>query len=317
MAVHVVVGKGPIGTATARLLVDAGHHVRVVSRSGGSPVPGVEAVMADAADARALADAARGAAALYNCVNPAYPRWATDWPPVAAALLQAAEETGAVLTTMSNLYVYGPVDAPMTEATPLAATGTKGRVRVAMWREALARHQAGRLRAVELRASDFVGPEVGLNGHLGERVVPQLLAGRTAWVLGEPDAPHSWTAVRDVARALVTAAQDERAWGRAWHVPTDAPVSIRTALGEMAALGGVRQVPVRRYPRGTLRLGGMVSPLLRELREVEHQFTKPFVLDSTPLAATFGMTPTPLADSLAATVACWQPTVVSPTAVVR
>jgi len=63
------------------------------------------------------------------------------WPPIANALLVAAERSGAVLATTSNLYGYGPVSAPMTEATPLAATGTKGRVRVQMWRDALAAHE--------------------------------------------------------------------------------------------------------------------------------------------------------------------------------
>jgi hypothetical protein len=69
-----------------------------------------------------VAAAARGAAALYNAVNPAYHRWPTDWPPVAAALLTAAERTGAVLVTMSNLYAYGRPAGPMTPETPLAAT---------------------------------------------------------------------------------------------------------------------------------------------------------------------------------------------------
>ena len=49
---HVVVGAGPVGTATAGLLADAGHAVRVVTRSGSGPRrPGVELVAADAADA--------------------------------------------------------------------------------------------------------------------------------------------------------------------------------------------------------------------------------------------------------------------------
>ena len=35
MALHVVVGKGPVGLSTARALRDRGHEVRVLSRSGG------------------------------------------------------------------------------------------------------------------------------------------------------------------------------------------------------------------------------------------------------------------------------------------
>ena len=76
MALHVIVGKGPVGTTTAEELVARGHEVRVLSRSGGRPPTTVEHRQVDATDADALTDAARGAAALYNAVNPAYHRWA-------------------------------------------------------------------------------------------------------------------------------------------------------------------------------------------------------------------------------------------------
>ena len=36
MALHVVVGKGPVGMTTADALVARGHRVRVLSRSGGT-----------------------------------------------------------------------------------------------------------------------------------------------------------------------------------------------------------------------------------------------------------------------------------------
>jgi 2-polyprenyl-6-methoxyphenol hydroxylase-like FAD-dependent oxidoreductase len=36
MALHVIVGKGPVGTTTAQLLADRGHAVRVLSRVAGS-----------------------------------------------------------------------------------------------------------------------------------------------------------------------------------------------------------------------------------------------------------------------------------------
>src|SRR5829696_9754448 len=146
MALHVIVGKGPVGATTAAELVARGHDVRILSRSGGVSTEDVEHRQVDAADADAVTAAARGAAALYNAVNPAYHRWATDWPPVAAALLGAAERTGAVLVTMSNLYGYGRPSGPMSPATPLAATDAKGVVRARMWADALAAHQAGRVR---------------------------------------------------------------------------------------------------------------------------------------------------------------------------
>jgi nucleoside-diphosphate-sugar epimerase len=308
MSQHVIVGAGPVGSAVAQRLAGAGHEVTIVTRGGSGPDrPGVTRVAADAADAAGLADLARGAAALYNCANPPYHRWASDWPPLAASLLSAAERSGAVLVTMSNLYGYGPVDAPMTEATPLAATGTKGRVRAAMWRAAEAAHVAGRVRATEARASDFYGPGVTTGGHLGEQFVPRLLAGkRPRLVQGDADAPHSWTYVADVAATLVRLASDERAWGRAWHVPSAPAVSVREVAARMARIAGVPDRGIQVLPRWAVRAGGLAVPLLRELEEVRHQFTGPFLLDSSAAQAAFGLEPTPFDDGLAATVAWWR-----------
>ena len=37
MSLHVIVGAGAVGSATARLLAAQGHQVRIISRSGSGP----------------------------------------------------------------------------------------------------------------------------------------------------------------------------------------------------------------------------------------------------------------------------------------
>ncbi|MCZ7473244.1 MULTISPECIES: NAD-dependent epimerase/dehydratase family protein [unclassified Micromonospora] len=292
MALHVIVGAGPVGTATARLLAERGERVRVVTRRGTGPEhQAIERVAADAADADRLAALTEGADALYNCANPEYHRWRTDWPPLAAALLTAVERSGAVLTTVGNLYGYGPVDAPMTEATPLAATGVKGRVRNRMWADALAAHRAGRARVTEVRGSDYIG--LGGNS-LPMMVLPKVLAGQRVFLPVAWDAPHTWTYVGDVARTLVAAATDPRAWGRAWHVPSAPPMSMRALADRAAKRAGAPAPRLIRMPYPVLWLGGLADPFARELRETAHQFAGPFVMDSTAASETFGIEGTPL-----------------------
>ncbi|WP_327074663.1 NAD-dependent epimerase/dehydratase family protein [Kitasatospora purpeofusca] len=301
MARHIVIGKGPVGATTARLLDQQGHEVVVLSRSGGD---GSTAL--DVTDTASLRQATKGADVIYNCANPPYHRWPTDWPPIANALLDAAESAGSVLVTMGNLYGYGPVDTPMTEDLPLAGTGPKARVRIGMWRDALARHRAGRIRVAEARASDFFGPGVTEAGHLAQRMMPALLAGRAVRLIGNPDAPHSFTYIPDIARALVRLGTDERAWGRAWHVPTAPPLSTREAVRHLCRLAGLPPTKVGRIPWWPLHLAGLVDPMLGELREVQYQFDRPFVLDSHTYTATFGEMSTPIDEALGATVEWWR-----------
>ncbi|MEV3989895.1 NAD-dependent epimerase/dehydratase family protein [Streptomyces sp. NPDC049837] len=306
MSLHVVIGFGPAGAATARQLVEKGHEVRVVTTSGRSPEPGIEHLALDATDSERLTEAARGAAAIYGCAAPPYHRWASGLPPLASSLRATAEATGAVLVMLGNLYGYGPVDGPMTEELPLAATGTKGRVRAAAWEQALELHEQGRIKAVEVRASDFFGPGVTDGGHLAARVVPQLLRGKPVSTLGDPDAPHSWSYLPDVARALVEAAGTERAWGRAWHVPTEPPLSVREMVGRLAAEAGTGPVRVRRLSPAVLRVVSLFSPLIRELAEIRHQFDRPFVVDSSAYEAEFGVRATPVEEQVKATVDWWR-----------
>jgi|SRR5579863_8353915 len=310
---HVVVGAGPIGSGIARRLAERGHQVKIVTRSGSGPDDaGIERVAADASDAAALATIAGGAAAIYNCANPPYHRWPELWPPMADAMLTAAERTGAVLVTISNLYGYGPAKSaagydaahPMTEQTPLAATGKKGSVRAQMWRDALAAHQAGRARVVELRASDYVGP--GANSVLGDRVVPRLLKGQAVTLLGRTDRPRTWSCTGDVAAMAVLVAGEERAWGQAWHVPSGEPRTQRQAVDDLARIAGVKPVPVRTAPGAVLYAMGLFSPLMRELRETAYQFSQDFVMDSSAAELAFGLEETPWDSVLAEVVSSFK-----------
>lgn len=288
------------------MLAEQGHSVRVVTRSGGSPEPGIEHVAFDATDSERLIEAARGATAIYNCAAPPYHRWVSEWPALASSACAAAEATGAVLVMLGNLYGYGPVGGPLTEDLPLAATGPKGRVRAAAWEQARRLHEQGRIKAVEVRASDFFGPGVTDGGHLAARVVPPLLRGKPVTTLGNPDAPHSWTYLPDVARTLVEVATEERAWGRPWHVPTEGALSVREMVGRLAAQSGTGPVAVRGLPSAVVGVAALFSPLMRELKEIRYQFDRPFVVDSRAYETEFAVRATPVDEQVKATVDWWR-----------
>ncbi len=301
--IHVIVGAGATGSATARLLASRGMSVRVITRSGNGPVePGIELVAADATDVSKLTELTVGAAALYNCANPPYDKWSEAWPPLAASLLAAAEANDAVLVTLSNLYGYAKPTRPMLVNDPLDAPSVKGGVRAQMWTDAKAAHDAGRVRAVEVRASDFIGPEVGESGHMGDRVVPRVIDGKSVSLLGRVDVAHSWTAIDDVAAMLVMAATDERAWGRAWFVPTPAPLTQTEMVQRMCALAGVDPVKVKTVPSVMLSIAGLVVPVMREMKEILYQFEAPFVIDSSETTDVFGLEPTPIDETLQLTL---------------
>jgi nucleoside-diphosphate-sugar epimerase len=314
MSSHVILGKGPIGTTLSRQLADAGHEVLILSRSGApsaSATPGASAeprtrhASVDSGDAAALTRAVQGADVLYNCVNPAYHRWPTDWPPIADAVLTAAESTGAVLVTAGNLYGYGAGTQLMREDSPLASTETKGAVRAAMWHEAELRHRAGRVRATEVRGSDYLGPGALDHAHAGPRMLDPLLAGRPLHPIGAADVPHTWTYLGDFARALAAAGATEAAWGRAWHVPSPEPQTFRQMATRFADAADAPTPRIRPLPMMAIRVLGIGSPMLREVFAMGYQFVEPFVLDSTVSQGVLGLTPTPWDTIVSETLTWW------------
>lgn len=298
---HVVLGAGPVGRAVAEQLAARGDRVRVITRSGSGPQHElIERVAADATDADALAPLVDGAAALYNCASPRYDRWATEWPPLAAAVLEVARRTGAVLAITSNIYAYGLVDGPITEQTPFAPNTVKGRVRAAIWRDALAAHEAGEAVVTEVRGSEYIGPHA--QAQFDDRVLARLVAGKPISITADPTCAHTWTYTGDVARLLITVAADPRAHGRAWHVPSGPPRTATAVAADLCRIAGVDPVKVGRVPTWALPLIGLVIPPARGLREMASMHGRPFTVDSSLAQATFALEPTPWDEVLQATV---------------
>jgi nucleoside-diphosphate-sugar epimerase len=299
---HVVFGAGQVGRALSTRLTDLGHEVRVVSRSRpDSLAANVQWHAADASDPAATAEAAQGASVIYQCLNAPYAKWPERFPPLQRSLLAAAEQHGALLVTLENVYAYGSTsDRPMTEDLPLAATSVKGRTRAAMTEELLAASEAGRVRIAIGRAADFFGAGV-TETTLGERVFANAVAGKRADFLGDPEMPHTYSYVPDVAAGLATLGTDERAVGGVWHLPVPETLSTTQILEMIGAEVG-HPVESRSVPKLLLRALGLVNPTIRGLAEIAYQVEEPFVLDTTKYRTVFGDCSTPLVESIAATV---------------
>ena len=256
---------------------------------------------ADATDPEAAIDAAKGAAVIYQCLNAPYTEWPKLFPPLQHGVLSAAERTGALLVTLENLYAYGPTHGkPMTEDLPLAATTNKGRVRASMTQELQAAADAGRVQIAIGRASDFFGAGV-TETTLGERVFANAVAGRKADFLGNPNLPHSYSYVPDIAVGLATLGTDSRAIGQVWHLPGPETVTTRALLDLVAGEVG-HPVAIRSVPKLVMRGLGLFNPTMRELVEMTYEFDEPFVLDTAKFESTFGAGGTPLAAAVTETV---------------
>ncbi len=305
---HVVLGAGPLGRATANALLRRGRRVRLVNRRGqmAEAPAGVELAAGDAYQAASVRELTTGAAAVYQCAQPHYHEWPEKFPPLQAAILAGVAQSGAKLIIGDNLYCYGDTGGrPLTEDLPYTRQGRKPKVRAEMAAAALAAHRAGQVRVAVGRGSDFFGPYV-LESGMGERVFYPALAGRPAQVGGRPDLPHTFTYIEDFGAALAVLGERDEALGRAWHVANDQPrLTQREFVGLIAeALG--RPVPVNGLGRTMLAIGGLFIPGAREMVEMMYEFEQPFVVDSSQFERAFGVAATPVREALQRTIAWYQ-----------
>ncbi len=303
---HAIFGSGPVGRAVMNELVRKGKQVRIVNRSGKLQTPaGVEVASGDATDPAVTRRLCRGAEVVYNCTNAPYTEWPQKFPPLQAGVLEGAASAGAKLIVMENVYMYGPTHGqPITEDLPYAATTRKGRTRARMAEELLAAHTAGKVRVAIGRASDFFGPGA-LDSAAGERMFGPAVAGKTIQVLGNPDLPHTYTYVTDIARGLVLLGERPEALGQAWHLPSAPTITTRQFI-ELICNEAGQSLHIQAAPRLLIQGLGLLSPIMRELGEMLYEFEEPFIVDSSCFEKAFGSRATPLAESVPATVRWFQ-----------
>jgi nucleoside-diphosphate-sugar epimerase len=298
---HVIFGTGPLGRYTAEALLDKGNKVRLISRSGKmqSPPVGAEICKADALNPQETSPLVKGAASLYQCAQPAYHRWQEEFPPLQQAVLNLAIENRLKLVAAENLYMYGDTNGkPMMESTPFNPCSNKGKVRAAMAGELFDAHASGKVRVATVRGSDFFGPWEPINGEI---IFKAALSKKTLNMLGSLNQPHTFTYVKDFGKALAVAGTDERATGKAWHVPSGEPVTQNQLLD---LLSGKLGYPLKARPSGKfiLTLVGLFNPPVKEVVEMLYEFNKPFVMDSTAMERTFGLSATPMEQRITETL---------------
>ncbi|KAB1145681.1 NAD(P)H-binding protein [Streptomyces luteolifulvus] len=302
---HAVLGSGPAGTTLARELVRRGHAVRLVHRRADGPaLDGVERFAADVGTAEGARAATADAAVVYHCVNVGYHLQVEMMPRIQEAVLGAVEESGARLVVLDTLYPYGETRGEaMTEETPWRATSRKGRMRAELDERYLTAHREGRARVVLGRSADFVGPGV-LNSSLGAAVFPGVLTGGVVLGLGDIGLPHSYTNIEDVAAGLATLGEHPEGDGRVWHLPTAPAVSTREIhLMIEKRLGTPLNVTVLPEARP---FGPFDEEFMAEYAEMFYQHTEPQIVDSSAFERAFGTAPTPLTQTVDATLAWYR-----------
>jgi nucleoside-diphosphate-sugar epimerase len=289
---------GAIGDHLAKILLAKNAAVRLVARNP-KPVDGMQSLAADLSDAAQARAAVEGAETACLLVGLRYDIaiWRELWPRIMRNVIEACKHSKTKLLFFDNVYMYGRVDAPMTEATPYRPSSKKGEIRAEIATMLMDEVRAGNLRATIARAADFYGPHTK-NGVPNVLVLEPYARGGTASWLVNARVPHSLTFTPDAARGVAMLIERDSAWNQVWHLPTTPDPPTGQAFIEMAAAAFGVPPKYRVLGKPLLRLVGLFNPAVRESLEMLYQSERPYIFDSSKFAAEFGLSGTPYADGI-------------------
>ena len=291
--------NGTIGSALARQLPTlTTEPLRLVSRHPQRVNATDELLPADLTDAAQTGHAVAGSAVVYLVAGLPYNTkvWQTDWPRLMTNVLDACEKHGAKLVFFDNVYMYGAVNGPMTEATPFNPVSRKGEVRARIARQLLDAMQAGRVSALIARAADFYGPGIA-NAVPNTLILDNLKKGKAAQWLSSADQLHSFTFTPDAGRATAVLGTTASAFGQTWHLPTAAPALTARQFAEQAATHYGVSPKITVLPKLAMRALGLFMEPVRESVEMLYQYDQPYVFDSSKFDQRF-FAATPYAEGI-------------------
>ena len=237
---------------------------------------------ADLLDAAQTREAVKGSRIVYFTAGlpPDTELWERQFPTMLRNALDACRATGAKFAYFDNTYMY-PQDARLlTEATPFAPVGSKGRVRAAladMVREEMAR---GEIPVLIGRAPEFYGPGK-TQGITNALVFDRLKAGQTPRVPVRDDVRRTLIWTPDASRGLAALGNAEDAFGQTWHLPCcDERMTYREFV-TLACEAFGQPVSYKVVSKLGLEVAGIFSKQARELRELLPRYQHDNLFDST------------------------------------
>jgi len=292
--VNVILGSGgAIGTPLALQLVAEGERVHAVSRGGKAPA-GTQPVRADLTDAGQTEAAVPEGATVFLLVGLPYDArvWKVQWPRIIRNAAAACRSKGARLIFLDNVYMYGAVDGPMTEDTPIRPSSEKGRIRADVAGYLLAEMQSGRVTASIARAADFYGPHATASSIPYVLALEPLMRGRRPRWLIDARKLHSYSYTMDCAKALRLLARAQDSFGQVWHLPTMHPPITGDEFIRIAAKTLGTPAGYSILSRPMLALAGLFNRQILELSRMTYQNDRDYLFDSTKFEKRFGFQPT-------------------------
>jgi nucleoside-diphosphate-sugar epimerase len=182
----------------------------------------VTLVAGDAGSKEELTFATKGVDVIFHALNLPYDEWKDKLLPITQNIINAAEENGAKLAMVDNIYAYGKSGGNrLTENMEKKPHTKKGKLRKVMGETI----QQSSIPSLICHFPDFYGPNA-TNTYM-HFTLDQLLKKRKGGFVGPSDIEREFIFTKDGARVMVELALKEDAYGHCWNIPAVSTITGR------------------------------------------------------------------------------------------
>jgi len=255
--------------------------IRLVSRNPRKVNDTDTLVCANLLDARQTSEAVKGSQIAYFTAGlPADTAlWQAQFPTMLRNALDACRQHGAKFVFFDNTYMYPQDNRLLTEDTPFAPTGAKGRVRAAMATMVLEEIAQQRIPAMICRAPEFYGPDK-TQSITNILVIDKLRQHKRPRVPVRDDTLRTLIWTPDASRAMALLGNTPDAYSQTWHLPCDdARLTYRQFVTLACEIFG-REKDYKVLGKFTLFLAGLFVKQVRELEELLPRYEQDNLFDS-------------------------------------
>jgi len=293
MNYHTILGAGgSIGNPLALELLKNNKKVRLVSRSGFT-MDNAESFKADITNLNETIESTKNSDVVYICAGLVYDHkiWAVQWPKIISIAIEACKVNKSNLIFFDNVYMYGKVDGKMTEETPYNPVSKKGEIRANISRMLEAEFNKGDVEISIARAADLYGPYSTKTSMLYILAIDNMINGKKAKWLSNPNVTHSFSYTLDCAKALVLLSDNNDTFNQIWHLPSFNPAPTGKEFIELIAdeLGVNPKYSV--LSKWMVALGGLFDKSIREISEMLYQNEYDYYFDSSKFENHFNYKP--------------------------
>jgi len=212
--------------------------------------------------------------------------WEKQFSVILNNVIDACKINGTKLVFFDNTYMYPQDGRILTEQTPFAPVGKKGKVRQQMADMLLKEMKTGQIEAVICRAPEFYGP--GKTQSITNTMIfDNIRAHKKLKVPLRDDTVRSLIWTPDASRATALIGNTPDAYGQTWHLPVDSNKLTYKQFIALASQIYGRELKYTVIPKFVFKIGALFNKQAKELQELLPRYGNDNIFDDSKFRKRF------------------------------